>query len=57
MLKKILLFFIALGLIGILSAYLIIQSVKSGLPQLITVKDYQPLLVSQVYDRNNKKNR
>ncbi|UXR65595.1 PBP1A family penicillin-binding protein [Bdellovibrio bacteriovorus] len=55
MLKKILLFFVALGLIGILSAYLIIQSVKSGLPQLITVKDYQPLLVSQVYDRNNKK--
>lgn len=55
MLKKILLFFFALGLIGILSAYLIIQSVKAGLPQLITVKDYQPLLVSQVYDRNNKK--
>lgn len=55
MLKKILLFVVALGLIGILSAYLFVQSVKSGLPQLITVKDYQPLLVSQVYDRNNKK--
>lgn len=55
MLKKILLFVVALGLIGILSAYLIVQSVKSSLPQLITVKDYQPLLVSQVYDRNNTK--
>ncbi|WP_374027811.1 penicillin-binding protein 1A [Bdellovibrio bacteriovorus] len=55
MLKKILLFCVALGLVGILGVYLIVQSVKSGLPQLITVKDYQPLLVSQVYDRNNKK--
>ncbi|MBV2169082.1 MAG: PBP1A family penicillin-binding protein [Bdellovibrio sp.] len=55
MLKKILLFFFALGLIGILSAYLIIKSVQASLPQLITVKDYQPLLVSQVYDRNGKK--
>lgn len=55
MLKKILLFCVALGLVGILGVYLIVQSVKSSLPQLITVKDYQPLLVSQVYDRNNKK--
>ncbi|KHD88063.1 MAG: penicillin-binding protein 1A [Bdellovibrio sp. ArHS] len=55
MLKKIVLFIVALGLIGILSAYLIIKSVQSGLPQLITVKDYQPLLVSQVYDRHGKK--
>ncbi|KYG68835.1 penicillin-binding protein 1A [Bdellovibrio bacteriovorus] len=55
MLKKIALFIVALGLIGILSAYLIVKSVQSGLPQLITVKDYQPLLVSQVYDRHGKK--
>lgn len=55
MLKKILLFIVALGLLGIVSVYLIIKSVQAGLPQLITVKDYQPLLVSQVYDRNNKK--
>lgn len=55
MLKKILLFIVALGLIGILSAYLIIKSVQSGLPQLITVKDYEPLLVSQVFDRHGKR--
>ncbi|KYG70730.1 penicillin-binding protein 1A [Bdellovibrio bacteriovorus] len=55
MFKKIALFIVALGLIGILSAYLIVKSVQSGLPQLITVKDYQPLLVSQVYDRHGKK--
>lgn len=55
MLKKILLFLVAAALIGILAIYLIIESVKSGLPKLITVKDYEPLLVTQVYDRNNKK--
>lgn len=55
MLKKILLFFVALGLIGVLSAYLVIKSVQSGLPKLITMKDYEPLLVSQVYDRKGKK--
>lgn len=55
MLKKIILFIVALGLIGLFGIYLIVKSVQSGLPQLITVKDYQPLLVSQVYDRNGKK--
>lgn len=55
MLKKIILFTVALGLIGIFGVYLIIKSVQGGLPQLITVKDYKPLLVSQVYDRNGKK--
>lgn len=55
MLKKILLFIVALGLIGIFGIYLIVKSAQSSLPQLITVKDYQPLLVSQVYDRNGKK--
>lgn len=55
MLKKIILFIVALGLIGILGAYLVVRSVQSSLPQLITVKDFQPLLVSQVYDRNGKR--
>ncbi|MFS4459066.1 penicillin-binding protein 1A [Bdellovibrio sp. HCB2-146] len=55
MLKKILLLFVGLFLVGVLGIYLAIQSVKSSLPQLITVKDYEPLLVSQVYDRNGKK--
>lgn len=55
MLKKIILFTVALGLIGILGLYLILKSVQGSLPQLITIKDYKPLLVSQVYDRNGKK--
>lgn len=45
----------AFVLIGILGAVFAWHAVKRTLPQLITVKDYQPLLVSQVYDRNNKK--
>lgn len=49
------LFASALFLIGILGAVFAWQAVKRTLPQLITVKDYQPLLVSQVYDRNGKK--
>jgi penicillin-binding protein 1A len=49
------LFFIGLVLIAVFGVYLVIQSVYSSLPQLITVKDYEPLLVSQVYDRNGKK--
>jgi len=54
-LKKIILLFVALGVAGIIGAYLVVKSVQSSLPQLITVKDYQPLLVSQVFDRKGKK--
>lgn len=55
MLKKILLLCVGLLLVGVLGIYLAVKSVQSSLPQLITVKDYQPLLVSQVFDRNDKK--
>jgi penicillin-binding protein 1A len=54
-LKKILLLCVGLFLVGVLGIYLAVKSVQSSLPQLITVKDYQPLLVSQVFDRNDKK--
>lgn len=30
-------------------------SIKSSLPKIMQIKDYEPLLVSQVYDRNGKK--
>lgn len=55
MLKKILIGLAALSIIGALSVYLIYSSVKKSLPEIIKIEDYQPLLVSQVYDRNNKK--
>lgn len=55
MLKKLIIAGVALVIVGVIGIYAMIRSVKAGLPQLITVKDYQPLLVSEVYDRNNKK--
>lgn len=36
-------------------AYLGLQQIKSSLPKIVTVKDYEPLLVTKVFDRNNKK--
>ncbi|QDK47165.1 penicillin-binding protein 1A [Bdellovibrio sp. ZAP7] len=55
MLKKIILAFVALCVLGVVGAVLAYQSVKASLPQIITVQDYKPQLVSQVYDRNGKK--
>jgi penicillin-binding protein 1A len=55
MLKKVLIGFSALFVIGLLSLYLVYASVKKTLPDIIKLEDYKPLLVSQVYDRNNKK--
>ena len=55
MIKKILLFMAASFLLVVIAIATIIQSVRSSLPQMITIKDYKPLLVTQVYDRNGKK--
>ncbi len=53
--KKILLFLISVIVIGIVSVLIFYKAVKSGLPEIISVADYKPLLVSPVYDRNGKK--
>ncbi|MEQ1723737.1 MAG: transglycosylase domain-containing protein, partial [Pseudobdellovibrio sp.] len=55
MLKKILIIVTALFTISTLSLYLLYSAVKQSLPEVIKIEDYKPLLVSQVYDRNNKK--
>ena len=52
--KKMLIIFVALFLIGATSGYLIYSSVKKTLPEIIKIEDYKPLLVSQVFDRNNQ---
>ena len=44
---------LASGILAVVTAVIFIFA--SDLPQLITVEDYKPLLVSEVYDRNNKK--
>ncbi len=53
--KKILAILIALSFLGLAAAAGLVLFVSSRLPQMIKVEDYEPLLVTQVYDRNNKK--
>lgn len=55
MVKKLIIAGVVLAVVGIAAVFAVLHSVKSGLPQLITVKDYQPLLVTEVYDRKDKK--
>lgn len=45
----------ALIVIGLATAYIGYRAVKATLPQITNLKDYDPLVVSQVFDRNNKK--
>jgi penicillin-binding protein 1A len=53
--KKILAVLIGLFFLSIAAVTAIVVSLNSELPQLITVADYKPLLVSHVYDRNKEK--
>lgn len=55
MAKKILLVVVSLFFIGIATALIAYKAIKSGLPEIISVADYKPLLVSPVYDRAGKK--
>lgn len=55
MLKKILIAVFCLFILTGLTVYLVYISVAQGLPEIIKIEDYKPLLVSQVYDRNNVK--
>ena len=55
MFKKIILGLLSLTFIGLAGAYFFYLSIKQSLPEMIKIEDYKPLLVSQVYDRNNKK--
>jgi penicillin-binding protein 1A len=42
-------------LLSLAAGLAVFSSVRSGLPQITNLKDYRPLLVSQVFDRNGKK--
>ena len=55
MLKKLIIGCVALFLITVAAAAFLYISVKKTLPDMIQIEDYKPLLVTQVYDRNNKK--
>lgn len=54
-LKKIFTIVLATAFAGIAAVSIYTIVLISNLPQLITVKDYEPLLVSEVYDRHEKK--
>lgn len=55
MLKKILISIGALFLLSVTAVAIVYYSVQRSLPEIIKIEDYKPLLVSQVYDRDNKK--
>ena len=55
MLKKLLLAFVVLVILGGVGVVVLIKRIEATLPNLESLKDYDPLLVSQVYDRNGKK--
>jgi len=54
-LKKIIAILTALLFLGIAAVAGVVLYVSTRLPKMIQVEDYEPLLVTQVYDRNNKK--
>lgn len=53
--KRIVALGVGLVFLGVAALATLIIVMSSNLPQLITVEDYEPLLVSQVYDRNGEK--
>ncbi|PIT99390.1 MAG: penicillin-binding protein 1A [Bdellovibrionales bacterium CG10_big_fil_rev_8_21_14_0_10_45_34] len=55
MAKKLILAVFSIALIGAISAGLFLVWISGSLPKLVTVEDYKPLLVSEVFDRNGEK--
>ncbi len=53
--QKTVLGLIALFVLGCAGAFGIFKYVKATLPNIASIQDYNPLLVSHVYDRNGKK--
>lgn len=53
--KKLIAIFMALAFLGVAGLAGVFLYVSTNLPKMITLADYEPLLVTQVYDRNNKK--
>jgi len=54
-LRNILIAFGALAIVGMVIVGAIVMKLNSELPEVIGMADYKPLLVTEVYDRNNKK--
>jgi penicillin-binding protein 1A len=54
-LRNLIIAFVALGVAGALVVGAIVMKLSSELPEVIGMADYKPLLVTEVFDRNNKK--
>lgn len=52
--KKLLIAVAVMFVFGLVSVFAVVKYVKSTLPSMTTLEDYQPLLVSKVFDRNGK---
>jgi penicillin-binding protein 1A len=55
MIKRLIILAGVLFILGGLGSYAGYRYVKSTLPQMLTMQDYKPLLLTQVFDRNKKK--
>lgn len=55
MFKKVIIGFVAIGLLGVVGVVALVASVNNSLPKLITLEDYKPLLKTDVYSRDGKK--
>lgn len=53
--KKIVAAVLALAFVGVAAGAIVLIAFSTNLPKLITVEDYEPLLVSEVYDRGGNK--
>lgn len=53
--KKFVAIVVGLGLAGIAAIVALFVAVSTSLPKMISLQDYKPLLVSEVFDRNNQK--
>lgn len=55
MLKKVILFLLLVGFVAGAALGILLITVSSSLPKLVKIEDYQPLLVSEVYDVNGER--
>lgn len=54
-LKRLAIIFAGLAVVGAIGIAAVFYTVSSGLPQMIKVQDYEPLLVTEVYARGGEK--
>ena len=45
----------AMGLLCLLAVFIYVSQLTKDLPKIVSLEDYKPLMVSQVFDRNGKR--